>query len=326
METKPVIPIFFSVNDAYAPYLAVALNSIRNNASPHYDYRIHILSDDLSRKNRKKLGRFSGGNFSVSFIPLTRRLRRYGVAPRLKKHRFSAFASLTIYFRLFIPELFPQYDKAIYLDSDIVVPGDISRLWETPLGDSLVGACADYSIRPIPQFLRYIEEYVGVDPRTYVNSGVLLMNLDRLRKEDMAGRFLSWMEKYNFATVAPDQDYLNALCAGSILYLDPSWDTMPSECAPRIDCPQIIHFNLATKPWMNESVQYGEVFWEYAVTSGYEAEIRARRQAFLSNPSARGQYEEGIAGLVRLATELTEARNSFRSIIDTRREFRLCCC
>lgn len=326
METKPVIPVFFSVDDAYAPFLAVALNSIRSNASSRYAYRIHILSDDLSRSNRKRLSRFAGEGFEILFVPLTRRLRRFGVASRLRNHRFSAFSSLTIYFRLFIPELFPQYDKAIYLDSDIVVPGDLSRLWEEPLGDCLVGACADYSTLHIPQFTRYIDAYVGVDHRNYVNSGVLLMNLDRLRKEDMAGRFLSWMEKYHFATVAPDQDYLNALCNGSIHYLDPSWDTMPAECAPVIRCPQIIHFNLATKPWLCESVQYEDVFWEYALSSGYEREIRARREAFLRDPGKRARYEEGIAGLVRLAGELTERQDSFRYIISSRREFRLCCC
>ena len=289
METKPVIPVFFSVDDAYAPFLAVALNSIRSNASSRYAYRIHILSDDLSRSNRKRLSRFAGEGFEILFVPLTRRLRRFGVASRLKNHRFS---SLTIFFRLFIPELFPQYDKAIYLDSDIVVPGDLSRLWEEPLGDCLVGACADYSTLHIPQFTRYIDAYVGVDHRNYVNSGVLLMNLDRLRKEDMAGRFLSWMEKYHFATVAPDQDY----------------------------------FNLATKPWLCESVQYEDVFWEYALSSGYEREIRARREAFLRDPGKRARYEEGIAGLVRLAGELTERQDSFRYIISSRREFRLCCC
>ena len=326
METTPVIPIFFSVNDAYAPYLAVALTSLCGNASPKYQYRIHILSDDLSRRNRDRLSRIGNERFEISFLPLSRRLRRYGVAPRMKRHRFGAFASLTIYFRLFIPALFPQYDKAIYLDSDIVVPGDISRLWETPLGDCLVGACADTSIGNIPQFSRYIDEYVGVDPRKYVNSGVLLMNLARLREEDIAGKFLSWMEKYRFATVAPDQDYLNALCCGSIRYLDPSWNTMPAEGTIISEHPQIIHFNLATKPWLCESVRYEEVFWEYAVSSGYESVIRARRSAFLGDPSARQRYEDGIAGLIRMAVDLTEARNSFREIITTRREYRLCCC
>lgn len=206
-----------------------------------------------------------------------------------------------------------------------MVPGDISRLWEEPLGNNLIGACADYSIQHIAPFMRYIDQYVGVDHSNYVNSGVLLMNLKRLRQLDMAGRFLQWMKRYNFATVAPDQDYLNALCWGAIHYLDPNWDAMPNERIRSFDNPQIIHFNLGAKPWLNESVPYDDVFWKYAAQSGFEAEIRARRTAFLQDPEAVARYQGGIDGLIRMAVELTTRRTSFRSIITTRKEFRLCC-
>ena len=324
METDKLIPIFFSVNDAYVPYLAVALNSIKTNASADYNYRIHILNDDISESNRRRLARFSGRNFSLEFIPLSEKMQEIPGVSRLQNHQFAAFASLTIYFRLFIPTLFPQYDKAIYLDSDIVVPGDISKLWEVQLGRNLVGACADYSIQHIAPFMHYIDSYVGVDHRRYVNSGVLLMNLERLRQVDMSGRFMSWMQKYGFETVAPDQDYLNALCWDGIKYLDPSWDTMPSDAMPRIVAPQIIHFNLDTKPWLNEWAMYHDVFWEYALCCGYEKEIITRRDAFLKDSSMRDKYENDIAGLVKMAAELSGKKASFNSIIASRKEYRLC--
>lgn len=324
MEKDKLIPIFFSVNDAYVPYLAVALNSIKTNAASEYTYRIHILNDDISADNRQRLSKLSDRNFILEFIPLSERMHSIAGISRLENHRFAAFASLTIYFRLFIPELFPQYDKAIYLDSDIVVPGDISKLWEIELGNKLVGAVADYSIQHIAPFMHYIDSYVGVDHKRYVNSGVLLMNLKRLRQVDMSGRFMSWMRKYSFETVAPDQDYLNALCWNGILYLDPSWDTMPSDTMPRIVSPQIIHFNLDTKPWFNEWAMYHEVFWEYALCSGYEKEIITRRDAFLKDSSVRDKYEKDIAGLVKLAAELSGKKASFNSIITSRQEFRLC--
>jgi len=322
---KPVIPVFFSVNDAYAPFLSVAINSIKENASKRYNYRIHILTDDFSEASREKLSSFSEESFQIEFFPLTERLRALPGAKKLEQHRFGAFSSLTIYFRLFIPALFPQYNKGIYLDADIVVPGDISRLWEEPLGNNLIGACADYSIQHIAPFMRYIDDYVGVDHRNYVNSGVLLMNMQRLRQVDMAGRFLRWMEMYGFDCVAPDQDYLNALCWDSIHYLDPVWDAMPSERISFLEDPQIIHFNLDAKPWLNESVPYEDVFWKYARRSGYYAQIRRRQAAFLKDTEAVERYHSGIEGLVKMAVELTGAPVSFRSIISTRQELRLCC-
>ena len=323
-ETMQTIPIFFSVNDAYAPYLAVALNSIKENASPRYSYRIHILNDDISAENRRKLSVFDCENFQIRFVSLSGKLKALDAGGRLSSHSFDAFASLTIYFRLFIPVLFPQYDKGIYLDSDIVVPGDISRLWEEPLGNNLVGACADYSIQHITPFMQYIDKYVGVDHRNYVNSGVLLLNMRRLREVDMAGRFLDWMDKYSLPTVAPDQDYLNALCWDSIHYLDPCWDAMPSEKISFLENPQIIHFNLSAKPWLNEWVPYEDVFWKYARRSGYYAVIRRRQQAFLEDTAAVERYKGGIDGLIKMAAELTQAPVSFRSIISSRQELRLC--
>ena len=321
---KPVVPIFFSVNDAYSPFLATAISSIKVNASRQYTYRIHILTDDISPANRSRLQALSGPDFQVEFFPLSSRLRTLPGVDALQKHCFGAFASLTIYFRLFIPALFPQYDKAIYLDADLVVPGDISRLWEEDLEDKLVGAVADYSIQKIAPFMQYIDRYVGVDHRQYVNSGVLILNCKRLREEDLCGRFLHWAQTYALQTVAPDQDYLNALCWEGIHYLDPRWNTMPSESLPGLTNPRIIHFNLASKPWLNEHAPYEDVFWKYAALSGFEADIRARQEQFLRDTQAVRRYKEGIRKLIAMAARLTGKEQSFRSLIDRQIELRLC--
>lgn len=320
---KTIVPIFFSVNDAYSPFLATAIHSIRENASPDFRYHIHILTDVISEENRRKLSALGTDSFCIEFHPLSRLLRSLPAVEKLSQHCFGAFSSLTIYFRLFIPELFPQYDKGIYLDADLVVPGDISWLYREPLGRRLVGAVADYSIQKIAPFMQYIDEYVGVDHKNYVNSGVLLLNMKRLREVDLSGRFLSWVEKYGLETVAPDQDYLNALCWDGIQYLDPDWNAMPSECLSVMDNPQIIHFNLASKPWLNEQVPYDQVFWKYAAGTGYEAEIKARRRAFLQDSAAVKQYKGEVRRLIRMAARLTRSERSFRSLIESRQELRL---
>lgn len=321
---KTTIPIFFSVNDAYSPFVATAISSIKDNASSDYSYHIHILTDDISEKNRRKISRLSGEDFRIEYYPLSERMSTLPGVEKLREHCFEAFASLTIYFRVFIAELFPQWDKAIYLDADLVVPGDISRLYRERMGSKLLGAVADYSIQKIGPFVRYIDEYVGVDPHNYVNSGVLLLNCKRLREADLAGRFLEWVNRYGLETVAPDQDYLNALCRYGIHYLDPDWNAMPSECMQNMDEPQIIHFNLASKPWLNETVPYDGVFWKYAALSGYGHEIRALRRAFLQDPEAREKYKEGITRLIRMAGRLTGSEVSFRSLIQAHQALRLC--
>jgi lipopolysaccharide biosynthesis glycosyltransferase len=99
---------------------------------------------------------------------------------------------------------------------------------------------------------------------------------------------------------------------------------MPSECLPDLENPQIIHFNLASKPWLNEYVPYEELFWKYAALSGFEADIRARREQFLRDTQAVRRYKEAIRKLIAMAARLTGSEQSFRSLIDTRVELRLC--
>lgn len=321
---KTVIPIFFSVNDAYSPFLATAICSIRANASKSYTYHIHILTDDVSAENRSRLSALAEEDFLIEFNPLSAKLASLPGIERLQSHCFGAFASLTIYFRLFIPELFPQYDKVIYLDADLVVPGDISQLYREHLGTKLVGAVADYSIQKIAPFMRYIDEYVGVDHQNYVNSGVLLLNSKRLREVNLADRFLDMVAQYGLETVAPDQDYLNSLCWYGIHYLDPEWNAMPSECLRFMDNPQIIHFNLGSKPWLNETVPHDDIFWKYAAISGYEEEIRSRRRAFLKDTAAMKNYKNAIKKLIHMAARLAEAPVSFRSLMSNQQVMRLC--
>ena len=183
------------------------------------------------------------------------------------------YFTLTIYFRLFIPDMFPEYDKAIYIDSDTVVPGDISDLFNIELGDNLIGACNDKSVIDVPEIAKYMEEAIGVSKYEYINSGVLLMNLKEMRNKEFTKKFLELLNAYHFDCVAPDQDYLNAMCNGKILYLDEKWDAMPAEGKEPLQNPKLIHYNLFQKPWCYDNIQYEEYFWKYAKQTDYYDEI-----------------------------------------------------
>ena len=128
-EKDEIIPIFFSVDDGYAPFLSVALASIIQNASKEYRYRATVLCQNLSGQNQKRLAALGKDYFEIRFIPMENKLQ--GITDRAENRLRADYFTLTIFFRLFIPAMFPEYDKGIYLDSDIVVPGDISELYRT---------------------------------------------------------------------------------------------------------------------------------------------------------------------------------------------------
>ena len=264
-----VIPIFFAIDDGYMPFLAVALESLIENSSKKYYYSIKILYTNISEENKKKINKYKRENVNIEFVDLN-----YYIEKVKDKLYTRDYYTNTTYFRLFIANLYPQYNKAIYLDSDILVLGDIAELYNQDMGDNLIAAAPDDVIQTTKVFQEYVEKVVGVaDYRNYFNAGILLMNLDEFRKFDFQNKFLYLLETIKF-TVAQDQDYLNRLCKGKVKIIDKAWDTMPigNETLEEKDL-KIIHYNLADKPWHYDNIKYKEYFWKYAKKTEYYNEI-----------------------------------------------------
>ncbi|MCD8056094.1 MAG: glycosyltransferase family 8 protein [Clostridiales bacterium] len=270
-EKRETMPVFFTIDESFTPYLDTALISLTENASDKYDYRIVVINDNISEKSRKILSSHEKENVRVEFAEMGDEIS--SITNRVENKLRCDYFTMTIYFRLFIPEMFPQYDKGIYIDSDIIVAGDISEMYHIDIGDSIVGACPDLSIADVPDFAKYIEEAVGINRYRYVNSGVLLMNLSKMRELKFSEEFLRLMNKYHFDSIAPDQDYLNAMCCGKIHFLDEKWDAMPNRQKLPQASPKLIHYNLFDKPWCYDGIQYEEYFWKYAKRSAYYEEI-----------------------------------------------------
>lgn len=269
MEKQNKIPIFFAVDDEYTPFLAVALESLIDNSSRENYYLIKVLYTNITEENQKKIKKYERENVNIEFVDLN-----YYINKVKDKLYTRDYYSKTTYFRLFIPELYPQYDKVLYLDSDIVILSDIADLYNIDMGDNLVAAAPDDVIQTIEVFQEYAEKVVGVaDYRNYFNAGILVMNLDELRKFNFQEKFLYLLETVKFS-VAQDQDYLNRLCKGRTKLISNTWDKMPigGDTIPREEL-NLIHFNLTFKPWHFEDILYKEYFWLYAEKTEYIDQI-----------------------------------------------------
>ena len=304
------IPIFFTIDDGYAPFLAVALNSAIKNANPERKYRAIVLHQDLCETNIAKLQSLQTDNFKIELTPMKANFE--ALDDRMSNRLRCDYFTLTIYFRLFIPAMFPQYDKGIYIDSDVVLTDDIAKLFDIDIGDNYIGACNDLSIADIPPLVAYTENAVGVKAKEYINSGVLLMNLKKLRENDLEGHFLNLLSTYHFDSIAPDQDYLNAMCNGNIYYLDEAWDAMPNDAKPQLEKTYLIHYNLFSKPWCYDGVQYEKEFWEYAEDSGYIDEIKAYKAAYTDEKKKADS--ECLELLVKRGTEISENEITFKKL------------
>lgn len=289
------IPIFFAVDDGYCPFLAVALQSLTDNCSDENRYLIKILNTDISSENRRKIAKYERNNVDIEFVDLN-----YYIQKIKDKLYTRDYYSKTTYFRLFIPNLYPQYDKALYLDSDIVILDDIADLYNIDMGNDLVAAAPDDVIQFNEVFRVYAEKVVGVaDYHRYFNAGVLLMNLHQLRTFKFQEKFLFLLDRIKFA-VAQDQDYLNRLCKGRVKLIDRVWNRMPIEDPKiRTEDVKLIHYNLAYKPWHFEDILYKEFFWMYAQETEYFDRIQEIRESYTE--AERLRDEESHRKLKRLA-------------------------
>jgi len=296
----PVIPIFFAVDDEYVPFLAVALVSLIENSSKKYYYSIKVLYTNISEDNKQKILKYSKENVSIEFVDLN-----YYIDNIKDKLYTRDYYSKTTYFRLFLPNLYPQYDKVIYLDSDIVVLGDIAELYNVDITDKLLAAAPDDAVQSKRVFQEYVERVVGtVSYKKYFNAGILVMNLDEMRKIDFQTKFLYLLGTIKF-TVAQDQDYLNRLCKGRIKLISDNWNKMPIfESEGGEDEIKLIHFNMAYKPWHFEDIMYQEYFWKYAKKTEFLDTINHIKNTYTDENKFRDmQLFNNLMELAKIETE-----------------------
>lgn len=271
---KEEIPIFFSTDDAYIPYLDVAIASLIANASTDYRYRIIVLNTGIRPEHIAVVKENERTDFTIDFMDISEHLEH------IRSHFKNVYHfSIATYYRLFIASLFPEYDKIIYLDCDLVVLGDISKLYQIDLGDNILGACPEQYVQNTAEFRRYAQIALGIDPDQYINAGVLVINLAEYRKKRIEEKFIEMITRHDFDLLDPDQAYLNYLCQNQILMLPSGWNKEPT-LLPCEGEKNIVHYALYKKPWQYDDVIDGEFFWHYAEKSPFYPQILQNRAAF----------------------------------------------
>jgi lipopolysaccharide biosynthesis glycosyltransferase len=214
---------------------------------------ITVLHDgELSADGQARVTKtVAGGNAALRFLEVP--------ADRLDRFPSPGFPR-AIWCRALLPELLADESKVLYLDADTVVVDSPHELWRTDLGDAPLAAVAN----PLYRFMHNHPRWdLGIeDPRRYLNSGVLLMNLEVLRREDTAAQLLTYARAHPDNSY-PDQDAMSVLFADRHVSLHPRWNAQPTLWDLRVDelpfssaevdearrAPGIVHFVGPFKPW-----------------------------------------------------------------------------
>lgn len=275
MDENKMIPIVFSANEKYAPYISVTISSIIRNSSANFFYKCYVLYKELCSNTILRLEGVKGSNYSTQCVDVGEIGTDWMYS--------TAYFSKEIYFRILIPELLTEYDKVLYLDCDIVVLKDIEKLYHYNLEDNLLGGVRN----PMHEKMKkYIKFSLQIDPDGYINSGVLLINSRQCRKENFTAKALKTLsQRQDFRY--PDQDLINVVCSHRICYLEPGWNFMwhyrylqesanteihlpEAELKKYLEYeknPNLIHYTGEIKPWDNADKYLSDYFWQYAKES-----------------------------------------------------------
>ena len=303
------VVIVFACSENFVPYLSVAIQSIVENVSPDRRYDIIVLTRNITPASMITLTRqATSDNVGIGFLDVDAALGDI----ELPHH--GHFRPET-YFRLLAPQLLPNVDKAIYLDSDLIVDADVAELYDTdvtgyPLAATrdadTIGQIEGYDATVGP----YLKDELGMDdPHDYFQAGVLLMNLAELRRTVSPREFLrlSTLRMWRWL----DQDVLNRVVNGHYVRVHMRWNYLmdwqhlrrthiianaPADVRAEYEeaaaNPAIIHFaGPDNRPWLYPDADRAELFWRYAMHSPYLDE-------------SRGQLEESRASVKGLAKRL----------------------
>lgn len=242
MHSLERINLFVAIGESYAQHCCVMLVSVLEN-NPELAFDCCILTDGLSEGSRRWLDavakRHADCRLDVRVVDdaVFRELKLN--IPHVSRHT---------YYRYAIAELFPQLDKALYLDADLVVRGSLAELWNTDLGGFLCAGVRDRGI----ELLHYKPEIGFELDELYVNAGVLVLNLAEMRREGLFRKLCAATQELEGRIRFQDQDIINIVCRGRILEL-PDRFNFTSEYVrdypDRRSGAVVVHYTGARKPW-----------------------------------------------------------------------------
>lgn len=281
------IVVVCAADDNYAMPLAVTMRSVVENLKTYPKMTLFIIDGGIKEHNKHKiLKSLNPDKCEIKWIPQPEATSGQfeelkDVAP-LGKETAQKHVKISTYYRLLIPELLPsQITKAIYLDTDLIIVGDLGELWDMDIGKNYLLATQDICTPYIssPSGLTNYRE-LGLSPNyKYLTPGVLVINLEKWRADEICAKSIDYLKQYREHVRWHDADVLNGVLAGKWGELDPRWNQMPyaynfsswkdtpfSEEVYNslIHNPYIIHFSTAAKPWNSrEQHPFKHLFFHY---------------------------------------------------------------
>lgn len=274
--------IVYSASDLYSSLAGISLTSLLQNNTDAEAIHVIIMDNGISEENKCRLIRtVEDYGRDIRFVPLADSLRNTSID--VQKWNISTFG------RLFEASALPELDRVIHIDCDTIVHDSLRPLWELDMSGAVLAGASDC----------LSDEYkknIGLAPEdTYVNAGVLVLNLARIRALRLEDTFSAYMEKNRRFLTYVDQEVLNACVPESekirlplrynsysiLHYLTyPQLKTLrhmahmfpQEEYQTALDKPAVLHFTgcflEGTRPWqVGDDHPHRALFQQYKAAS-----------------------------------------------------------
>ena len=229
------------------PFFVLATSIFENNKGNSFCF--HVISTGVNSEEKQEIERFvQVHQSSIEFYTISPEQTAGLVVP---EHMYFTLAA---YYRLFFPALVPAaIDKLLYLDTDIVVIGNLAELYQTDVAGFPVGAVAEVRVTKSRPDLGLYEE------GNYFNSGVMLINIPEWKKQQITEKAIQFVHDFPEKIVFVDQDALNVVIRSNYVKLNTRFNVLPSDipkCLPKnqygtfLKGKVIMHYTLKhLKPW-----------------------------------------------------------------------------
>jgi lipopolysaccharide biosynthesis glycosyltransferase len=216
--SRPVLHIACVVEENYVAHSATMLHSLLAHAKDHEVHVHYLHPPEFPVKVLEPLrGMVEEGGGRL--VPLE-------VGDDVSKGLpVEGFTRKATWYRIFLPRLLGELDRLLFLDCDLVVTDSVAELWQTDVGDGYVAAVTNVFM---VEHLFRVDELGLADPRDYFNAGVMLMNLEAMRRDGCTEAMYEYGTRHASELVFRDQDVLNVILGKRRTALHPRWNVMNS--------------------------------------------------------------------------------------------------
>lgn len=247
--------ILLTLDDNYSPHAGVVISSFVHNNSGDHDF--YIVSDFISYKNKTRLQECA----QTSHLHFVKVDRCFAEKFPLGKGMANDYVSIATYYRLFALTLLPSDIKRIlYIDCDVIIRQDITPLYNSAFPSGCCVCALEESSRISINGCKRLDYPIIY---SYFNAGVLLMNLDEIRRTYDVEKAIKYANSHHI--IFHDQDILNGLFYNKKTFFQLKYNVLDSflirhaqlpvqykEQRADLFNPVIVHFSGPLKPWFSE--------------------------------------------------------------------------